>query len=258
MRNLARNYEAVFENRGDSYDRAMAEWPRARQHEFATLLSFAAIRPGDRVCDFPSGGGYMADHIRPDADLTLLETSPIFYDLCRKRGATKAMLTEENTIPFPDGHFDTILSLAGLHHNPDQPGFFREAARALKPGARLCVADVAEGSPAGEFLNVFVDEHNSEGHAGRFFDAATLDMIRAAGLVIERSEIASYPWVFDSAKDMADFCVLLFGIDRASPAMLLDGLRTGLGYTEGNGRCAMNWQLHIITAVKPIQPKDRP
>lgn len=43
--------------------------------------------------------------------------------------------------PFPDGSFDIVRALESLCHAPDKAAFYREAARLLRPGGRLVVAE---------------------------------------------------------------------------------------------------------------------
>jgi ubiquinone/menaquinone biosynthesis C-methylase UbiE len=54
-------------------------------------------------------------------------------------------------MPFPDGHFDVVLSTMMLHHLPGaaRRQCLRETARVLKPGGRVLVVDFggrAEGN----------------------------------------------------------------------------------------------------------------
>ncbi|MCE9508019.1 MAG: class I SAM-dependent methyltransferase [Alphaproteobacteria bacterium] len=247
-----KNYSSIFDTRGSKYDAVMRRWPDARRREFEELLALAQIEDGDAVCDFPSGGGYMAHYISQDVSLTLLETSAAFHDLCRRNDGQRvnSVLTTRNKIPFPEGAFDKVLSLAGIHHEDDKRGFFRECARSLKPGGSFCIADVYAGSAQALLLNTFVNRHNPEGHQGIFLDDATPAAIADAGLNIEFARVISYPWVFSSEDDMAEFCAGLFGLEGLSLAEIATGIRQYLPVRHENGQVLMEWQLYFIKAVK--------
>ncbi len=247
----SQDYESTFNSRGHSYDRAMRAVPQARRNEFEALIELASFKDGDVVCDFPSGGGYSQRYIKHIVQLTLLETSRVFYELCLENRAGDVVLTTENTIPFSDAYFDKILSLAGLHHNFSQRQFFVECARCLRPGGRLCIADVHEESKVGLFLNEFVNEHSEEGHNGQFLGEHSVAEIRSAGLGVDHARLCSYPWVFQSIEEMIQFCSLLFGIERASPATVLDGIKSYLGFETTDQAVLMNWELYFIAATKP-------
>ena len=99
------------------------------------------------------------------------------------------------------------------------------------------MAEVREGSGVAGFLNEFVHTHSSMGHEGLFFDASLRDDFTAAGFEVGLCEVRSYPWVFPDAEAMARYCVLMFGIDRATPDEVRQGIEKHLGYREARGIC---------------------
>jgi SAM-dependent methyltransferase len=245
------DYGVIFDGRGASYDRAMRIVPDARNLEFEHLLKLAELKRGEVVCDFPAGGGYIADRIARDVDLTLMETSTVFFDLCNKRPNANARLVTEDNLGFVD-HFDKILSLAGSHHMADRAAFFASCHHALKARGKLCLADVAANSRVAVFLNEFVDLHCTGGHEGIFIDDQALDEIKAAGFSIEIAQRKSYPWIFSSVDEMARYCGLLFGIDDLAVSEIRNGLEHYLGYRETESGVLLNWGLYFIRAVKSV------
>jgi SAM-dependent methyltransferase len=245
-------YESTFNSRGSTYDDAMRSFPHARKHEFETLLKVADLKDGDKVCDIPSGGGYIEDYIKPSVSLTLLETAQVFFELSQKTRVCDSVLTRENVIPFGDAYFDKILSLAGLHHNAAKEAFFAECARCLRPGGALCVGDVYANSSVAPFLNTFVNQYSDEGHHGHFLDERSLVTIEEAGLCVEFAELISYQWCFRSKADLVKFCTMLFGVSRASAATVLQGVSSILGIDEHDDFVKMNWELYFIRATKPV------
>ena len=54
-------YEFIFDARGGSYNAATRLCPDARAQERHLLIERLALRPHHRVCDAPTGGGYLAE-----------------------------------------------------------------------------------------------------------------------------------------------------------------------------------------------------
>lgn len=83
------------------------------------------------------------------------------------------------TLPFADGSFDLIFSVDVIHHLTDRPAFFREAARLLRPGGRLCtVTDSAE------------DIHRRRPLSSHFPETVAVELARYPAIDRLRSEMA--------------------------------------------------------------------
>lgn len=245
------DYKTIFNQRGKAYHQAMAEFPEARNQEFINIIKMAAPQQGQIVCDVPSGGGYLQRYLPcEDYEVIALETSKAFHQYCKANGKCRAILTELDDIDLPDASVDCIISLAGLHHLPDRPAFFREAYRILKTGGSCCVADVKANTQTAEFLNVFVDHWNSMGHKGDFFDPDAPKELESAGFEVVDHYLKNYHWHFRSIEDMCRYVTLLFGLDLAQPRDTLKGIENYLGYQIADGACQMNWGLLFMKGVK--------
>ena len=247
------DYERIFNERGDSYDRAMRLEPDARRAEFENVLGLLDLRDGEWLCDMPSGGGYVHQYLGGRrVNVISIETSRAFYDLCQRTPSIERHLCALDATPLEAGRVDAVMSLAGLHHLRDRPAVYREAHRILRPGGRIALADVRTGSTVDPFLNEFVHANCSMGHDGNFLDDSTSSELETAGFDVEVFEMRRFAWRFGSARAMAEYCRMLFGIDRCGVDTVLEAIEQMLGYREVKGTCEMNWELLFVLARKPL------
>jgi ubiquinone/menaquinone biosynthesis C-methylase UbiE len=57
---------------------------------------------------------------------------------------------EAESLPFPDGSFDVVISNGVIDLVPDKDAVFTEIARVLTPGGRVQIADVTIQNPVSE------------------------------------------------------------------------------------------------------------
>ena len=109
----------------------------------------AEVPTGGRLIDVGCGGGQVAIGIassRPDLDVTGLDLSP---DQVRRAGArakaagSRAMFVQGSALelPFDDGWFDAVISVASIKHWPDQARGVAECARVCKGPVAIIEAD---------------------------------------------------------------------------------------------------------------------
>jgi arsenite methyltransferase len=116
------------------------------------FLDLAAIEPDDTVLDLGSGSGM-------DSFLAALATGPsgrvIGVDMTDKQLAKAERLAREEDFagvefrqgyierpPVEDATVDCVISNGVINLSPDKPAVFAAAARALRPGGRLALADI--------------------------------------------------------------------------------------------------------------------
>jgi cyclopropane fatty-acyl-phospholipid synthase-like methyltransferase len=243
-------YRDIFQKRGHLYHQAMTLHPQARTEEFHHVLRMADLKDGEIVCDAPSGGGYLRNFVDRTVSLLHIETSEVFADLCRGNGASNVLLAMLEDIPLETGCVDKVISLASLHHLDEKEQFFTEAYRILKQGGTLTIADVRAQSAVSEFLDGFVNEHNTMGHKGNYIHAKTQEELTHSGFMIMESSLIPFLWEFDSPQAMGRFCQMLFGIDKADSSQVIEGIRKHVGYSVERNACHMNWELLFIQAEK--------
>lgn len=161
------------------------------------LLDQADISPGESVLDLGCGTGTLAIELMgrcPRAVVTGLDADPDVLARARRKaeGASRHIDFVEGLateLPFPDGHFDKVLSSLFFHHlSTDQKHVtLAEIVRVLKPGGELHAVDFGRpGDPlmASLFLIVRtfdgfdVTQANAHGELSSIFGDAGLSDVR--------------------------------------------------------------------------------
>lgn len=239
-------YAEIFSERARDYHAAMVACPRARDAEFEAVLEPLAQCPEGLLCNIPSAGGYLANYLRPG--LRHLGVEPARDFLEASPAALNQLHGDITSVPLPDGSVDYIVSLAGLHHEPSLPEVFGEMRRLVRPGGRVVIADVSEGTAPARFLNGFVADNNPMGHDGRFLDDGTATLLADAGFTIVSDAVIDVPWAFDNRTQAGDFCRQLFGTTGLDAQQVAEALSEWIGFDEADGRSQLQWKLRRIVA----------
>jgi len=150
-------------------------------------IELADIKKGERVLDVGCRTGTLTIAAKrqtgPAGEAHGIDPSAEMIGVSREKAAKAGVDAQFQTaviekLPFPDGHFDLVLSSLMLHHLPAdvKRAGFAELRRVLKPGGRFLAVDLAaSGGHFGHILQA-LGVHKAEGKLGE-----APDMLREAG-----------------------------------------------------------------------------
>jgi SAM-dependent methyltransferase len=111
----------------------------------------AAI-PGARVLDLGCGAGHASFAVAPyAASVTAYDPTAQMLAVVEREAAARGLSNMDTVqgmaevLPFPDSHFDCVISRLSAHHWHDVPAGLREVQRVLKPDGRVFLIDTAGG-----------------------------------------------------------------------------------------------------------------
>jgi tocopherol O-methyltransferase len=114
------------------------------------LADRVRIQPGEHVLDAGCGVGGSSLWLATErgaevVGITLAaRQAAMARDNAIRRGVTDRVqfeVADFTATPFPDASFDVVWAVESMCHAPRKAAFYREAARLLRPGGRVVVAD---------------------------------------------------------------------------------------------------------------------
>ena len=187
----------------DVPDGALASFAGVGHH-----FDLARVERGDAVLDLGSGSGTDSFYAALQAGARGRVVGVDFTDeqigkateLAEAHGFDQVEFVEGRIeeLPFADATFDLVISNGVINLSPLKGRVFAEAARVLRSGGRLAVADIVSGKPLKEKTRRNVDLW-AACVAGAIPRASYAEAIEVAGLTVCASEQNNYRFVSERA-----------------------------------------------------------
>lgn len=146
--------ERILEPEAMDTEEEAISYDRMDHSEVNRLLidRFLELGPCGRILDVGTGPAHipilLAQRL-PGCRVIAIDAAEHMLRIARENVANARLahrisleLCDAKRLPFPDAHFDAVLSNSIIHHIPDPRHVFREVARVLRPGGALLLRDL--------------------------------------------------------------------------------------------------------------------
>jgi SAM-dependent methyltransferase len=195
---------------------ALDEIPEGAVESFAGVGYFfdlAELREGEAVIDLGSGSGmdvfFAARQVGPSGQVLGIDFTVEQLDKARRLAETGGVHQVEfrkgriERLPADQESFDCVISNGVINLAPEKEGVFREAARVLKPGGRLAIADIVSEQQLKESIVCDADLWASC-IGGAAQQDAYRGAIEGAGLRIDDLRTNPYRFISERARNASD------------------------------------------------------
>lgn len=185
------------------------------------FFGLADLRPGEAVIDLGSGSGMdaflAASLVGPTGRVVGVDFTPEQVHKARRLALEAGMDHVEfregriEELPVEDDDFDCVISNGVINLSPDKERVFTEAARVLRPGGRLAIADIVTETQLTEAIVC-----NADLWAACIGGAAQEETYRRAveGAGLRVVEVLTNPYEFSS--DQARNATARYGVKSIS------------------------------------------
>ena len=180
-------------------DGALASFAGVGHH-----FHLAQLEPGEAVLDLGSGSGtdvfYAAIQVGAEGRVVGVDFTDEQVRKARGLASDHGFEGVEfiegriEELPLADASFDAVISNGVINLSPVKHRVFAEAARVLRPGGRLAVADIVSGKPLKERTRRNIDLW-AACVAGAIPGSSYVEAIEAAGLTVTASDRNDYRFI---------------------------------------------------------------
>jgi ubiquinone/menaquinone biosynthesis C-methylase UbiE len=173
------------------------------------FFDLADLQPGESVVDLGSGSGmdafYAAGLVGPTGHVHGVDFTQEQLDKAHRLAAEAGFEQVEfhqariEALPLADGCVDCVISNGVINLCPDKKSVFTEAARVLKPGGRLAIADIISEQQLKDSIVCNADLWASC-IGGAAQQELYLHAIESAGFTIAAHRLNPYEFISDQAR----------------------------------------------------------
>ena len=174
------------------------------------FFDLADLQPGETVVDLGSGSGmdvfYAAGLVGPTGHAYGVDFTPQQLDKARRLANNAGLAHVEfregriEALPMADASVDCVISNGVINLCPDKKAVFAEAARVLKPGGRLAIADIISEQQLKDTIVCDADLWASC-IGGAAQQEVYLRAIESAGFTIAQHRVNAYEFISNQARN---------------------------------------------------------
>jgi arsenite methyltransferase len=177
------------------------------------FFDLAELAEGESVIDLGSGSGmdvfFAAHQVGPQGKVVGVDFTVEQLDKARRLAADAGLGQVElregriDALPAEDESFDCVISNGVINLSPEKDLVFAEAARVLRPGGRIAIADIVSEQQLKESIVCDADLWASC-IGGAAQQDAYREAIENAGLTIEDMKQNPYEFISERARDASE------------------------------------------------------
>lgn len=211
--------------RAELFKEALREYPRARRDDHMLMHRFLEPRAGDSILGFGEGSGHfcrpIAEAVGASGRYVITEPSPeLFVNIPQAVLDLPQVLTQISAIEDIDlapESMDKAWACGAFHHCPNQTQAISRIFRTLKPGGRMVIFDIFQGTTVSRHFDSCVARYCETGHEVKFLSeefATTLCVL--AGFDESKVQLVDLPhrFTFDTEWDLGKFFYKLHALTR--------------------------------------------
>jgi SAM-dependent methyltransferase len=155
-------------------------------------------------------------------------------------------------LPFPESHFDVVVTRAAIHHFQDPGSVLGEAMRVMRKGATLVVADVVSSELAEKSaLQNAIEILRDPSHVRMYPASELAALVQGSGLTIEKQESWDQPRAFEEWGGIVADPERINPLRTIVQALARAGEDAGMGLSADSGAIVFFHRWHLIVARKP-------